>query len=88
MRESGILTDRAVIKEIECLVSGLTVGDVLPAEIVAQFFCRGKRGRLIQTNLSGDLDQVTEQFERNKSAALIFDISLKTNGITKIVLSN
>ena len=41
---SGLVIDRAAAQEIDNLVTGLTVSDVLPPEIVAQFFAEGKDG--------------------------------------------
>jgi len=41
---SGLVIDREMTQGIEDLVSGLTIGDVLPSEIVAQFFGEGKDG--------------------------------------------
>lgn len=40
---SGLVIDREMTPGIEELVLGLTIGEVLPAEIVAQFFAEGER---------------------------------------------
>ncbi len=41
---SGLVINREMVRGIEDLVSGLTVGDVLPPAIVAQFFAEGNDG--------------------------------------------
>lgn len=41
---SGLVANREMVREFEDLVSGLTVSDVLPAEIVTQFFAEGEDG--------------------------------------------
>ncbi len=41
---SGLVIDREMNQGIEELVSGLTIADVLPAALVAQFFGEGEDG--------------------------------------------
>ena len=41
---SGLVIDREMVRGIEELVSGLTIGDVLPPALVAQFFGEGEDG--------------------------------------------